>query len=237
MRRANLIFIPGQMQDARLFLPQLVHLGSAHATTVLLPTGGDTVEQISEGMMASLPETFVLIGQGLGGDVALDLVRRLPERVAGLVLISTDPLAEAPNVAADREMRMLAARAGRLAEAMRGEVPAAALADGPWRDEVLALVQDMAMSLGEGIYLRQSRALQRRPDQQKTMRRIKHPALVLAGASDTLVPLRRQEFSAGLMPFGKLQIIPSAGNLPSLEEPEATTQALETFVSALPQPV
>ncbi len=231
MTGAPLVFIPGLMADARLFLPQLVRLGAAHSTQIILPTTGDTVEQMSEAMLPALPDSFVLIGHGLGGDVALDIVRRIPDRVTRLVLIATDPLAEAPQTAGAREMRMQAARAGRLGDAMRQEVPAQALAPGPWRDEVLALVQDMAMGLGEGVYLRQSRAMQRRPDQQKTMRRIKLPALILAGAHDSLVPLRRQEFTANLMPFGKMQIIDNAGNLPTLEEPEATGALIDAFLN------
>jgi pimeloyl-ACP methyl ester carboxylesterase len=229
--REPLVFIPGLMADARLFLPQMVRLGADHPCQIALATKGDTVEQMSEALLPGLPERFVLIGHGLGGDVALDLVRRIPERVTRLVLIATDPLAEAPQVAGQREMRMVAARAGRLAEAMREEVPPAALADTAWRSEVLALVQDMAMGLGEGVYLRQSRALQRRPDQQKTMRRIKLPALILAGELDTLIPLRRQEFTANLMPFGKLHVIANAGHLLTLEEPEAVSKALEDFLS------
>jgi pimeloyl-ACP methyl ester carboxylesterase len=85
--------------------------------------------------------------------------------------------------------------------------------------------------LGEGVFLRQSRALQRRPDQQKTMRRVKLPALVIAGEADTLVPMRRQEFTANLMPFGKLQVIADAGHLASLEQPEAVSEVLETFLN------
>lgn len=95
--------------------------------------------------------------------------------------MATDPLAESPQIAAAREARMVAARSGRLAEAMREEIPPSAIADSPWRDEILALVGDMALGLGEGVFLRQSRALQRRPDQQKTMRRVKLPALVISG--------------------------------------------------------
>ncbi len=231
MMAEPVVFIPGLMADARQFLPQLVRLGARHACHIALPSGADTVEQMSEAMVAGLPERFALVGQGLGGVVALDLIRRIPDRVSRVVLIATDPLPEVPQLAGAREMRMVAARAGRLAEAMREEIPARTLADSPWRDEVLALVQDMAMGLGEGVYLRQSRALQRRPDQQKTMRRIKLPALVIAGAQDMLVPLRRQEFTATLMPFGKLHVLHSAGHLPTLEDPEAVSTLLEDFLN------
>lgn len=228
--REPLVLIPGLMADARLFLPQLVHLGAGRAMQVCLPTRGETVEQMSDSLMAHLPAKFALLGHGLGGDVALDIVRRAPDRVTRIALMATDPLSEPPQTAVERETRMVMARAGRLVEAMGQELPRAALADTPWRDEILALVRDMALSLGEGVFLRQSRALQRRPDQQKTMRKVKLPALILAGRVDTLVPLRRQEFTANLMPFGQLSIIEDAGHLASLEQPEAVSRALESFL-------
>lgn len=225
-----LVLIPGLMADARVFLPQMVRLGASRAMQVVLPTQGETVEQMSESILAGLPPKFALLGHGLGGDVALDLIRRAPERVTRVALLATDPLAEPPASAAAREARIVAARSGRLAQAMAEEIPRDSLADSPWRDEILALVQDMALGLGEGVFLRQSRALQRRPDQQKTMRRVKLPALVIAGEADTLVPMRRSEFTAGLMPFGKLQVIAGAGHLASLEQPEAVSEALEAFL-------
>lgn len=226
-----LVVIPGLMADARLFLPQMVALGAGRQMQVCLPVKGETVEQISEAMLAGLPERFALLGHGLGGDVALDLVRRVPDRVTRVVLMATDPLAEPPATAAAREARMVAARSGRLAQAMREEIPEGALADTPWRADVMALVTDMALGLGEGVFLRQSKALQRRPDMQKTMRKVRLPALVLAGAADTLVPLRRQEFTAQLMPYGQLQVVPEAGHLASLEQPEAVSAAIEAFLN------
>ena len=219
------------MADARLFLPQLVGLGAVRAMQVALVTQAETVEAMSAHVLAQAPAKFALIGHGLGGEVALDMVRREPDRVTRVVLMATDPLSEPPQAAAAREKRIVAARSGRLAEAMLEEIPRGSLADTPWRDEVLALVRDMAMGLGEGVFLRQSRALQRRPDQQKTMRRVKIPALILVGAQDTLVPVRRQAFTAGLMPFAKMQLIAEAGHLPTLEQPEAVTAALEAFLN------
>lgn len=226
-----LVMIPGLMADARLFLPQMVRLGAERACQVCIAAKGDTVEQMSEAIMTGLPPKFALIGHGLGGDIALDIIRRVPDRVSRVILMATDPLSEPPAQAVDRETRMVMARAGRLVEAMAQEVPLTAIADSPWREEIMELVKDMALGLGEGVFLRQSRALQRRPDQQKTMRKVRLPALVLAGRMDPLMPLRRQEFTATLMPYGKFQIIEDAGHLAPLEQPEAVSSAVEAFLN------
>jgi pimeloyl-ACP methyl ester carboxylesterase len=226
-----LVLIPGLMADARVFMPQLVRLGADRQMQVALATKGETVEQMSEAILTGLPEKFALLGHGLGGDIALDLIRRAPDRVTRVVLMATDPLSEPPQAAAARETRIVAARSGRLAEAMREELPLSAIVDAPWRDDIMALVQDMALGLGEGVFLRQSRALQRRPDQQKTMRRVKLPVLVISGDSDTLVPMRRQEFTANLMPFGRLVVIEAAGHLACLEQPDAVTAEIAEFLN------
>ena len=226
-----LVMIPGLMADARLFLPQMVRLGAERACQVCIAAKGDTVEQMSEAIIAGLPEKFALMGHGLGGDIALDIIRRQPDRVTRVVLMATDPLSEPPAQAAERETRMVMARAGRLVEAMAQEIPETAIAESPWRDEIMALVKDMALGLGEGVFLRQSRALQRRPDQQKTMRKVRLPALVLAGRQDPLMPLRRQEFTATLMPYGQFQIIEDAGHLAPLEQPEAVSEAIGAFLN------
>jgi pimeloyl-ACP methyl ester carboxylesterase len=87
----------------------------------------------------------------------------------------------------------------------------------------------MAFALGAEVFIAQSRALQRRRDQQKTLRRTTIPALILAGAQDGLVPVRRQSFMADLMPSARVQVIEGAGHLLPLERPEAVSKALESF--------
>jgi pimeloyl-ACP methyl ester carboxylesterase len=225
-----LVILPGFLMDARGFLPQIVHLGTDRQ--IILPAlQGETVEQMSLNVIRDMPRRFALLGHGLGGDVAMDVLRRLPDAVTRIALISTDPLAEPPATAAARETRLVTARAGRLEDAVAADYPAAALADTEWRDDVLALVQDMAAGLGLQAYVRQTRALQRRPDQQKVLRKVRIPALIVAGASDSILPLRRQEFLAQLMPFGQFQVIDDAGHLPQLEQPEPVTEALRTFLA------
>lgn len=231
MMREPLVFLPGLMCDARMFLPQMVALGDRWSAQVILPVQGDTVEEMSQHVLDQAPARFALIGHGLGGAVALDVLRRAAERVTRVVLISTPPLSEVPQIAAAREARIVAARSGRLLEAMAEEVPLSALCDTEWRGDVVAVLQDMALGLGEGVFLRQSRAMQRRPDQQKTMRRVKLPALILAGEADSMLPVLRQQFTAGLMPYGKMAVIPGAGHVPTLEQPDLATSAIETFLN------
>ena len=225
-----ILFIPGLMQDARVFLPQMVTLGTGRCVSVF--TGdAETVEKLSEQALNSAADRFAIVGHGLGGNVALDILRRAPDRVSRLILLATDPLSEPPQVAAAREARMVAAKAGRLKQAIAEDVPESALWESPDREALQLLLRDMAYGLGEGVYLRQCRALQRRPDQQKTLRKAEIPALFIAGEHDTVVPLRRQEFARDLMPRSVLKDIPNAGHLPMLENPEAVCAAIEAFLN------
>ncbi|MEY4695594.1 MAG: hypothetical protein RIT14_22, partial [Pseudomonadota bacterium] len=41
----------------------------------------------------------------------------------------------------------------------------------------------------------------------------------------------RQDFAAQLAPYGTLQVIDGAGHLPTLEQPEAVTAAIEAFLN------
>jgi len=125
---------------------------------------------------------------------------------------------------------MIQARAGRLREAIQGEVPPSALFDGLSRADVLEVLADMARVLGADAFIAQSRAIQRRPDHQKTLRRILVPALIIGGAADPIVPPRRQDFTAELMPKGRFLRIADAGHLPTLESPDTVSEVMDAFL-------
>ncbi|MEK6215635.1 MAG: alpha/beta hydrolase [Boseongicola sp.] len=68
------------------------------------------------------------------------------------------------------------------------------------------------------------------PDQSGTLRRFKKPALVLCGRDDALCPVARHELMHALMPHSTLCVINGAGHLPTLEQPAATTVALNHWL-------
>ena len=223
--REPLVFLPGMMCDARVFGPQLAAL-SPHFTLTVAPIIGDRIEEIASGLLDALPRKFALAGLSMGGIVAMELLRRAPDRITRIALMDTNALAETPQSAADYEPLIIKARSGRLADVVPEFMPPEHLAAGPFRAEVMALLTDMAENLGADVIIKQVRALQRRRDQQATLRRCKVPALVLCGAEDGMTPVKRHSFMAELIPYADLQVIEGAGHLPTLEQPEVTTQAL-----------
>ena len=225
-----LVLLPGMMCDARLFAPQINDLSRDHAVTVAPITQGERVEEIASGLLDVLPAKFALAGLSMGGIVAMELLRRAPERITRLALMDTNPLAETPQTAAAYEPMIIGARAGRLDEVLRGFMKPDYLAPGPQRLAVLNQVFEMGRDLGPEVLVRQVRALQRRRDQQPTLRRCKVPTLILCGAYDTLTPLKRHAFMADLIPYARLEVIEEAGHLPTLEAPEATSAALRVWL-------
>lgn len=224
-----IVLVPGFMSDARVFGPQMAAL-SVDTPIMVLPTAKcERIEEFASNLIVTAPPKFALAGMGLGGMVAMEVLRRAPDRVTRIALLDSTPLAETPTEAAAREPRIIAARTGRLREVVEQELRATGLANSPYRNDVMALAQDMAQHLGPDVYVRQSRALTRRKDQQSTMRRCKVPALVVCGVENAALPVKRHAFLAELIPHAKLEVIEGAGHLASLEQPEAVTNALRAW--------
>ncbi len=224
--REPLVLIPGMMCDARLYGPQILHFSHTHNVMVASITQGERIEEIASQILTDAPQKFALAGLSMGGIVAMEILRRAPERITRLCLMDTNPLAETPQSAAAYEPMIVGIKAGRMGDVIRGFMKPEFLAPGPGRLGVLAEVQAMAESLGPEVFLRQIRALQRRRDQQAALRRATMPALVICGAHDTLTPVKRHEFMAELIPYAKLAVIEDAGHLPTLEAPEEVNRLL-----------
>lgn len=228
------LLLPGMMSDARVFLPQIVALSRDRAVHVANMTHGETVEEIAEHVLQHAPAGFALAGHGMGGVVAMEIVRRAPERVTRIALLDTTAQSETPSTAAAREALIVMAKVGRLEEAIRDRIKPTDLAPGPRNAGVLKLLMDMALEIGPEAYIRQCRAMQRRPDQQKTLRMLRMPALAICGVYDQVTPLRRHEFIATLIPYARLEGIPDAGHYPMLEQRNETTRHLRQWLAQPP---
>ena len=90
--REPLVLLPGFMCDARVFGPQVAALSRDTPVMVAPVTEGDRIEEIASSILTAAPAKFGVAGMGFGGAVAMELVRRAPERVTRIALIdASDP--------------------------------------------------------------------------------------------------------------------------------------------------
>jgi len=218
--------------DARLYADQILNL-SLHHVVILAPiTSGSRIEEVSKSLLNRLPARFAVAGLGMGGNVAFDLLRIAPDRVDRACVMNATLAPDSPAQAAMREPQIVTARAGRLEDALREALPADCLAPGPERSEVMGQYVEMGQDLGVDVFARQMRAMQRRGDQHAAMSKCKTPILLVSGAHDSIVPRKRMQVMAELIPNAELREVEDAGHLIPLEQPEVVTRILRDWLDA-----
>jgi len=179
-------------------------------------------------------ERAVVAGLSMGGYIAFEFVRRHPGRLIGLVLADTSPAADTEAVRADRRAtseRVAAEGMGAVVENLLAKVL------GPTtqrsRPEVRArLLRMMSAAPLPGVRAALE-AMAGRPDSTPTLGSIAVPTLVIVGEEDSLTPPARAEAITAGIAGARLSIIPQAGHVPPLENPEAFNQAMEEFLAGV----
>lgn len=232
MPSETLVMIPPLLCDARIFESQMRALSRDHAVMFAPTTRGERMEEVASQILTWAPSKFALAGMGMGGMVAMEVLRRASERVTRIALIGTSPQADTPEAAAAREPHIIAARAGRWPDVLQHEINSTWMAPSSDKVGLVRLLTEMGHDVGPEAYVKQARALQRRKDQQATLRKIDQPTVVVCGRHDGQYQLKRHEFLAELIPYAQLEVIEGAGYLPTLEAPDAVTDVLRTWMKA-----
>jgi pimeloyl-ACP methyl ester carboxylesterase len=71
-------------------------------------------------------------------------------------------------------------------------------------------------------------------DVSERITRVHHPALVMCGIDDQMTPLRYAQYLADAIPGARLQLVPDAGHMLMLEQPQAVAEALGTWLKTIP---
>lgn len=228
---STLLLLPGMMCDARLFTPQIEALSARYSIMLPSLTVGTSIQVLAQNVLAQAPKQFALAGLSMGGIVAMEMLRQAPQRINRLALMDTNPLAEGPERQALREPQMVRVRSGGLPAIMREELIPKYLADESINGAIVDLCMDMAEVLGPDVFCSQSTALRDRIDQREILSQYSGPTLILCGEDDQLCPVARHELMRNLIPSARLAVIPGAGHLPVLEQPERTTQELQSWLN------
>ncbi len=179
-------------------------------------------------------ERFAVCGLSMGGYAALALMRRIPERIVGLMLADTRAGADSVEGRAGRDaMRQLLRDEGAagvatamssklLGETTRKEQPDLA-------DALRVMITMNTPDAIDAAIL----ALKDRPDATPQLAGIRCPTLVVCGEEDTITPVAESEALVSAIPGAALVRLPRAGHLSNLETPFAFSSALSSFLARL----
>jgi pimeloyl-ACP methyl ester carboxylesterase len=195
---------------------------------VVTPDLGDgppSLDDAADTVLAGLgDEPFVLGGCSMGGYLAMSILRKVPERVAGLLFVDTKSAADAPEA---RENRLaMAARAeaegvsGWLADALLPNLVGSAA-----KPEVVAALRSIIESQSGSVVARAQRAMAARPDSTELLARVTVPTLVVRGAEDALMAP-----GAVQVPGARVVELAGCGHLPPVEDPEAFAAVVQEWL-------
>ncbi|MFB4313130.1 alpha/beta fold hydrolase [Actinomadura sp. 21ATH] len=177
----------------------------------------------------------VVGGLSMGGYVAMALCRRHPDLVLGLVLADTKAAEDTDTV---RLARL------RQAETIDRDGDVSVLLDevlphlvGPTtlrqRALVYGRVRGLVQSTPPPAAAWALRAMAAREPSFETLRGLKVPALVMVGSEDAVSTEDDARAMADVMPNAELTVIPRAGHLCAVEQPDLFNQAVSEFAGAL----
>ncbi len=227
----TLVLIPGLACTARLYESQIAALSTERRVVVADHARDDSIPAIATRLLRDAPDRFALAGLSMGGYVAMEVMRQAPERVERLALLDTSARPDTPEASQDRRRLIALAEAGRLEEIHAALWPRLVHPDHRDDQALQDVVLGMMRETGAEAYVRQQRAIMTRPDSRPSLPGIEIPTLVLVGEGDAITPPEIARETAEMIEWASLVVIPEAGHMSTLEQPERVNEALRLWLN------
>lgn len=241
-----LVFIHGFPHNRTLWAPQLgalfdhcrcvaPDLRGFGESSVVDPYSMDQYADDTAALMTHLGiQQAAIVGLSMGGYVAFDLWRRHRARVRALVLADTRAGADTAETKEKRRETIALAR----------ERGSGAVADAQINGMLGKTTREMNPDIVEGArsmleaapvdgVVGALEAMMERPDSTDMLATINVPTVIIVGEEDALTPVKEARAMYAAIAGSRLEVIPAAGHLSSLEKPAAFNHVLGEFVSAL----
>ncbi len=224
------VMIPGMMCDERIFAHQIKELGTDTEVYIADISKYSSIQELASDVLENSPPKFFLVGHSMGGIVAMEMCSQEPDRIEKLVIMDSNPKPELEETKLKREPQIRNVISGNLAQVMKEEMKPNYLADSYKQKDILNTCMEMALTLGPEVFVRQSRALQGRDDQQSTLEDLDIPVLIMCGSEDKLCSIEKHELMHNIINDSKLEVVMDAGHMPTLEQPQKTTEVIKSWL-------
>ncbi len=190
----------------------------------------DTIEGFAQRLLDDAPPKFALVAHAMGGFVAFEVMRRAPDRVARLALISTLASADGPAQTARRQGYIDLVKSGKFEQVVEERIPILFPEEKRDDAQLLGLARRMAADTGAETFLAQQRAIMARIDSRPRLGEIAVPTLLIWGEKDGITSRAHHDEIAAAIPGARLEVVPGAGHLPTVEAPDVVGPLLGKFI-------
>jgi pimeloyl-ACP methyl ester carboxylesterase len=178
-------------------------------------------------------DRVVLCGLSMGGYIAFECCRLWPEKIAGLILVDTRAEPDSDDARSARDATIAEVRSGGMEAVVEGMVlKQLGKTTVDQQPEVVSQVRQMMLHAPVQGVIGALEAMKQRPDSRPLLPALgRIPVLVLVGEEDLVTPPDAARAMADAIPGAELELIPEAGHLAPLEQPERVTERLQQFLS------
>ncbi|MHC4876003.1 MAG: alpha/beta fold hydrolase [Planctomycetota bacterium] len=223
-------------QSHRVIAPDLRGFGQSDVTagTVSMEQFADDVASLLDAL--NVTEPVVFCGLSMGGYIGWQFLARHRERVRALIQCDTRAIADGPEGVANRE------KLARLVLENGTEPVAAAMlpnlfaeAATPARQAAIQGTRQIVLRTNPAGIAAASLGMAARPDVTAGLPSLDVPTLLIVGEHDRISTVDEMQSIADAIPDAQFAVIPDAGHMSPLENPEAANSAIAEFLARLPQ--
>ena len=209
-------------QLARYFRLHLVDLPGHGASLTPWIHGPDTLKNMSEMIMDSLPERSIICGWSLGGQVAMKLALDIPEKINKLILVSTTPcfIQQEDWIWAMEEatLKLFIKNLKQNYSVTLNRFFTLQLSGDSNTHSLLRQLRKSIFQEGmpdkDGLQIGMQILLT--TDLRKSIKNISHPVTLLHGERDVIVPPNAARWMHENLQYSKLVMLPGCGHIPFL---------------------
>jgi len=225
--------LPALAMNNRLIAPDMRGFGRSTVTegTVRMEQMADDLAAILEAM--GIDQPVCLCGLSMGGYVAFAFLRKYPARVRSLILCDTRSAPDSKEAAdARRQMadKVVVEGTEKVAEAMLPKLLDPRTPQD--RPQVASAVQRMILEADPRGVAATQRGMAIRSDAADLLPKIKVRTLLLVGEHDAISPPDEMSKIAAAIPNSKFVIVPDAGHMSPMENPQRFNAELLAFLES-----
>jgi pimeloyl-ACP methyl ester carboxylesterase len=170
----------------------------------------------------------------MGGYATLALFRKYPDLFKGMILTATRSGPDSPEGKANRDAGVKNVREHGVAFIVDNMLPKL-VSPGTYASNqgLIDAIRDITLETSVNGVVGALQGMRDRPDSTPLLSQVKCPTLIIHGADDQLIPVKEAESMHQQLPGSRLAIIPEAGHLLNMEQPELFNQVVREFLSTL----